>query len=80
MIIKGLTSAVDIALGPDTVTDSGLVSVINTNASATLIASGAMTVMISAGERVVIEKKPGDTIDAPQAASGVWATGVAYKA
>lgn len=80
MIIKGFTPAVDIGLAPNTVTNSGLVSVINTNTTATLIATGAMTVMVAAGERVVVEKTPTDTIDAPQAASGVWATGVAYKA
>ena len=80
MIIKGITPAIDIGLAPDTVSNSGLVSVINTNNAATLIACGAMTVMIAAGERVVVEKLPGDTIAAPDAASGVWATGVAYKA
>jgi len=79
MIIKALTPAVDVALAPSTVSDSGLMSIINTNSSATLLTVGAGTVMIAAGERVVVEKVSGDTISS-DAASGVWATGVAYKA
>lgn len=80
MIIKALTPAVDVATAPGTVSDSNLVSVVNTNAAPTQIVVGPGIVWIGAGERVVIEKATGETVDAPDVASGVWATGVAYRA
>lgn len=80
MIIKALTSAVDIAAAADTVSDSNLVSVVNINAAATQIVVGPGIVWIGAGERVVIEKGNSETVDAPDVASGVWATGVAFRA
>lgn len=80
MIIKVLTPAFDIADTPGTVQDSNLVSLVNTNNASTQIAVGAGVVWVGAGERVVIEKVTGDIISAPDATSGVWASGVAYRA
>lgn len=79
MIIKPLTVAENIVSAASDVNGSKLVSVVNTHTAPVIINVGDNTVYIAAGERVVIEKYTDDTIQAPDAGSAVWATGVAYK-
>lgn len=81
MIIKPLSTAVDIDAAADDVSSATLVSVVNTNTTACLIAnSNGNEIYIAAGERVLIEKLASETLNATTGSSAsVWATSVAYK-
>lgn len=80
MILKPLSTAVNIQAGASNVSSATLVSVVNTNAGAVLIVnSNGNTVYIAAGERVMIQKNPTETLQATTgASSAVWATSSAF--
>lgn len=80
MIVKPLSAAVNVQAAASDVSDATLVSLVNTNASAVLIVnSNGNQVYIAAGERVVIQKNPSETLQATTgASSAVWATSVAF--
>lgn len=80
MIVKVLTPAFDVADSPSAVQDSKLVSLCNANNQAVKLLVGPGVFYVGPNERVVIEKAPEDIIDAPDVSSGVWVSGVAYKA
>ncbi len=81
MIVKPLSAAVNIQPAASAVSDATLVSVLNTNTGAVLIVnSNGNTVYIAAGERVMIQKSPTETLQATTgASSAVWATSVAFR-
>jgi len=80
-IIKPLSTSVDINSSASTVSDSVLVSVLNTtNAVEEIIVSGSgYNVKIGAGERLIIEKATTDQLDATGATGAIWAIAVAYR-
>lgn len=79
MILRALSTAVDINSAADDVDSATLVSVVNTGTAAVLITnSNGNQVYIAAGERVVIEKDSTETLDATAGAASVWASKVAY--
>lgn len=80
MIIKPLSVAVDINAAAEDVSTAVLVSLVNTNTTACLIVnSNGNGFYIGAGERVVVEKLSGETLEATTGSSAsVWASAVAY--
>lgn len=80
MILRALSTAVDINSAADDVDSATLVSVVNTNTVPVLVTnSNSNEIYIAAGERVVIEKESSETLDATTGAASVWASKVAYK-
>lgn len=79
MILRALSTAVDINSTADDVDSATLVSVVNTDTVPVLIAnSNGNEIYIAAGERIVIEKASTETLDATAGAASVWASKVAY--
>lgn len=80
MIIKPLSTAVDIQSAASSVSDATLVSIVNTNTSACLIVnSNGNSFYIAAGERVMVQKVPSETLQATAGATTpVWATSTAF--
>ena len=81
MILKPQGTAVDIQGVASALTNATLVSVVNTNTTAALIVnSNGSEVYLAAGERVLIEKLPAETLIATTGATTeVWATSVAFR-
>lgn len=81
MIIKPLSTAVDIDAAADDVSSATLVSIVNTNTTPCLIVnSNGNEFYIAAGERLLVEKLAAETLNATTGSStSVWATSVAYK-
>jgi len=79
-ILKATGVAVDIHAAPDVVSNARLVSVLNTGTACPLlnVATGYQ-LYLAAGERVVIEKAPGDILDGVGGSASIWATPIAYK-
>jgi hypothetical protein len=80
MILKLKSSPVDLNGTGNTVNSASVVSIINTNASFTLItiASSGYAVHVAAGERVVVEKDPTEELISSET-TGVHATAIAYS-
>jgi hypothetical protein len=80
MIVKPLSTAVNIQSAASSVSEATLVSVVNTNTVPALIVnSNGNGVYIAAGERMMIQKNPSETLQATTGAStAVWATSVAF--
>ena len=86
MIIKPKSLSVDIQAGVSTVPNSDsigatLVSIINTNTTAVVVALNPdnTNIYIAAGERVVVQKDPATQLDATGAGTtSVWATAVGF--
>tara|TARA_A200000113_G_scaffold2718_1_gene2913 strand:- start:787 stop:1029 length:243 start_codon:yes stop_codon:yes gene_type:complete len=80
MLLKVKGTATDIASTPTDLDNATVCSVVNIHTAAVLIAlGGGATLYIAAGERVLIEKLPNETIDAPgHSATEIWATSVGY--
>lgn len=80
MIVKPLSTAVNIQSAASSVSEATLVSVVNTNTSPALIVnSNGNGVYIAAGERMMIQKNPSETLQATTGAStAVWASSVAF--
>ncbi len=80
MIIKSLSTAVDINTAADDVSSATLVSLVNTNTTACLIVnSNGNGFYVAAGERVVVHKLAAETLEATTGSSAsVWASAVAY--
>lgn len=80
MIVKPLSTAVNIQSAASSVSEATLVSVVNTNTTPALIVnSNGNGVYIAAGERMMIQKNPSETLQATTGAStAVWASSVAF--
>lgn len=80
MIITPKSAAVDINAGANNVSTAKLVSLVNTNSGACLIVnSNGNGFYVAGGERVVVEKKAAETLEATTGSSAsVWATSVGY--
>jgi|AACY02.12.fsa_nt_gi hypothetical protein len=80
-IIRPLSTPVDINLGANTVNDSVLVSVYNTNSLPALVTNDTTGngVYVGPGERIYFEKSVEDEISTANNASSVWASEVAYR-
>jgi len=80
MIIKPLSAPADLDSAASNVSSAVLVSIVNTNSTACLIAnSNGNSFYIGAGERVVVEKLAAETLEATTGSSAsVWASAVAY--
>ena len=80
MIIKPLSAPADLDSAASNVSSAVLVSIVNTNSTACLIAnSNGNGFYIGAGERVVVEKLAAETLEATTGSSAsVWACAVAY--
>ena len=80
MLLKVKGTATDIASNPVDLDRATVCSVVNIHTAAVLIALGnGATLYIAAGERVLIQKLPDETIDAPgHSATEIWATSVGY--
>jgi hypothetical protein len=81
MILKPKGAAANIQTAASALSNATLVSVVNTNTTAALIEnSNGNEVYIAAGERVLIEKEPAETLEATTGATAaVWATSVAFR-
>lgn len=80
MIVKPLSPALNIQSAASSVSEATLVSVVNTNtAPALIVNSNGNGVYIAAGERMMIQKNPSETLQATTGAStAVWASSVAF--
>ena len=80
MIIKPVSVAVDLDSAASNVSSAKLVSILNTNSGACMIVnSNGSNFYVAAGERVVVKKLAGETLEATTGSSAsVWASAVAY--
>ena len=80
MIIKPVSVAVDLDSAASNVSSATLVSILNTNSGACMIVnSNGNNFYVGAGERVVVKKLAGETLEATTGSSAsVWASAVAY--
>ena len=85
MIINAKSVSVDIRSGVSSVPNgssigASLVSLINTDSSAALVAINpdGTNVYIGAGERVIIQKDPAAELDGTAGGAPIWATAVGF--
>lgn len=80
-ILKPTGLTVDINAAANTVSDSSLVSIVNTATSPALVTDdgSGFNVYLAAGERVLIEKDHTSELDGTTGAASIYATPVAYK-